>query len=123
MPLYDYLCDSCGHRFDLRQSFSEAPLTDCPVCGKHIRRVIHAAGIVFKGSGFYVTDNKKSSGGGNSSAGKSEGGESNESTDMAKKPSVSNASDTASPDTSGGPAPAKVPTPPSTSSSSESKTA
>ena len=59
MPLYDYACDTCGHRFEARQSFSDDPLTVCPECQGHIRRVIHPSGIIFKGSGWYITDSRK----------------------------------------------------------------
>ena len=59
MPLYDYICDQCGHRFEVRQGIKEDALTECPQCGGLIRRVIHPVGIVFKGSGFYVTDSRK----------------------------------------------------------------
>jgi putative FmdB family regulatory protein len=58
MPIYSYKCTNCDHRFEARQRFSDDPLTDCPVCGSTIRKVITPVGIVFKGSGFYVTDNK-----------------------------------------------------------------
>lgn len=58
MPVYTYECETCGQRFDARQSFSDAPLTVCPNCGGKIRRVIQPVGVVFKGSGFYVTDSR-----------------------------------------------------------------
>jgi putative FmdB family regulatory protein len=58
MPIYAYKCKSCEHRFEARQRFSDNPLTDCPVCDGNIRRVISPVGVVFKGSGFYVTDNR-----------------------------------------------------------------
>jgi putative FmdB family regulatory protein len=60
MPTYTYQCRSCGNRFDARQSFSDDPLTECAVCGAQgsVFRVIQPAGIVFKGSGWYVTDNR-----------------------------------------------------------------
>jgi putative FmdB family regulatory protein len=63
MPLYDYACDQCGHRFEVRQRFADDPVTVCPECTGHVRRVIHPSGIIFKGSGWYVTDSRKSSGG------------------------------------------------------------
>src|SRR5918911_5309449 len=59
VPLYDYQCDHCGHRFEVRQGIKEDPLTVCPQCEGSIRRVIHPVGIVFKGSGFYITDNRR----------------------------------------------------------------
>lgn len=58
MPVYTYKCTECGHRFEARQRFSDDPITECPVCGSPVRKVITPVGIVFKGSGFYVTDNK-----------------------------------------------------------------
>ena len=60
MPLYNYRCRKCETEFDIRQSFSEDPLTDCQTCATHgsVYRVIQPAGVVFKGSGFYVTDTK-----------------------------------------------------------------
>ncbi|HBY46950.1 MAG TPA: zinc ribbon domain-containing protein [Thermomicrobiales bacterium] len=58
MPTYEYACDSCGHRFDIRQSFSEDPIRDCPVCGAGVRRVVYPTGVIFKGSGWYVNDSR-----------------------------------------------------------------
>ena len=58
MPIYAYRCKECDHQFEARQRFSDSPLTDCPVCSGSVRRVISPVGIVFKGSGFYVTDNR-----------------------------------------------------------------
>lgn len=58
MPTYEYECKTCGHVFEAFQSMSEAPLSACPECGKSVRRLINGgSGIIFKGSGFYVTDN------------------------------------------------------------------
>jgi putative FmdB family regulatory protein len=58
MPLYAYRCKECQHEFEKNQRMSESPLTECPQCQGEIRRVINSVGVVFKGSGFYVTDNK-----------------------------------------------------------------
>jgi len=58
MPMYQYACQDCNHRFEKRQSFHDAPLTECPQCHGRVQRVISPVGIIFKGSGFYVTDNK-----------------------------------------------------------------
>lgn len=70
MPIYDYACAQCGGRFETKQSIHDAPLEECPTCGGKVRRVIHAAGIVFKGSGFYTTDYKNNSAkNGNANAG------------------------------------------------------
>ncbi len=66
MPTYDYECTQCGHTFEAFQNMSDEPLKKCPECGKKVRRLIGGGvGIIFKGSGFYVTDNK--SGGKNGS--------------------------------------------------------
>jgi putative FmdB family regulatory protein len=59
MPTYEYECRSCKHRFDLRQSFQDEPQAACPKCKGESRRVFHPAPIIFKGSGFYVTDHSK----------------------------------------------------------------
>jgi putative FmdB family regulatory protein len=63
MPTYDYRCTACKHQFEAFQAMSADPLTSCPVCGGTVERLIGGgAGLVFKGSGFYITDykNKKS---------------------------------------------------------------
>ena len=60
MPTYDYVCDACGNRFEKFQSFKDDPIKVCPVCGKEsARRVISAAGVIFKGSGWYINDSRK----------------------------------------------------------------
>ncbi|HLL78631.1 MAG TPA: FmdB family zinc ribbon protein [Ktedonobacteraceae bacterium] len=61
MPTYEYLCKSCGHRFEIWQRMSDEPLAVCSECGADIRRVVFPAGIVFKGSGFYKTDHANGS--------------------------------------------------------------
>jgi putative FmdB family regulatory protein len=62
MPTYEYECKNCSHSFEVFQSISDPPLTICPECGSEIRRLIFGgAGVIFKGSGFYVTDKNKSS--------------------------------------------------------------
>ncbi len=61
MPTYDYKCKECGYVFETFQKMSEKPLEFCPKCSGSVKRLISAAGIIFKGSGFHVTDYKKSS--------------------------------------------------------------
>jgi putative FmdB family regulatory protein len=61
VPIYTYACSTCGQQLEKRQSFSDAPLTTCDDCGGALRKVIHPVGIVFKGSGFYVTDSRNGS--------------------------------------------------------------
>ena len=63
MPTYTYQCDSCGHGFEAVQRFADDPLTECPQCGASIRRVIQPVGVVFKGSGWYITDSRPKSSG------------------------------------------------------------
>jgi len=62
MPSYDYKCKACGHVFEEFQSMKADPLVDCPACGKPslTRLMAGGAGMIFKGSGFYLTDYKKS---------------------------------------------------------------
>jgi putative FmdB family regulatory protein len=63
MPVYTYRCSSCGTQFERHQSFHDAPLTICPECRKKsLKKVITASRVIFKGSGFYATDHRSSSG-------------------------------------------------------------
>jgi len=61
MPLYEYQCQICGVRFERRQRMSDDPVKACPECGGEVQRLIQPVGIIFKGSGFYVTDNRAKS--------------------------------------------------------------
>ena len=72
MPTYEYACPKCGHQFEQFQSMRDEPLKKCPKCGKTgLKRLVGGgAGLIFKGTGFYITDYK------NKSGGKKEGGES-----------------------------------------------
>jgi putative FmdB family regulatory protein len=77
MPTYEYECASCGSDFDVFQSMSDDPLKVCPTCGKAVRRKINGGtGVIFKGSGFYKNDSRKSSAprGAAASSGDSSGG-------------------------------------------------
>ena len=56
MPIYEYQCQSCSYQFEVKQSIKDAALTTCERCGKSLRRLISSPGIMFKGSGWYVTD-------------------------------------------------------------------
>ena len=63
MPVYTYRCSSCGVQFERHQSFNDAPLTTCPECRKKsLKKVITPTRVIFKGSGFYATDHRSSSG-------------------------------------------------------------
>ncbi|OQA42537.1 MAG: Zinc ribbon domain protein [Chloroflexi bacterium ADurb.Bin325] len=58
MPTYEYECEQCGVRFERLQRMTDPALVECPECGGHVHRVMQPVGVIFKGSGFYVTDNK-----------------------------------------------------------------
>jgi len=58
MPIYEYECRACHHRFERKQRFDEEPVAICPQCQSKAHRVIHSVPIIFKGSGFYVTDHR-----------------------------------------------------------------
>jgi putative FmdB family regulatory protein len=58
MPTYEYVCSDCETRIEVVQRMTEDPITTCGACGGALRRVFHPAGILFKGSGFYATDNR-----------------------------------------------------------------
>lgn len=59
MPTYEYACTDCGERLEVVQSFTDSSLTMCPECGGTLRKVFSPVGVVFKGSGFYMTDSRK----------------------------------------------------------------
>ena len=69
MPLYEYECKKCGHRFERIQKFSDPMVKKCPECGGKVEQMISAPAVQFKGSGWYVTDYAKKSG---DASGKSE---------------------------------------------------
>jgi len=62
MPTYDYRCARCENRFERVQKFIDSPVKTCPKCRGPVKRVVHATGIVFKGSGFYINDSRKAVG-------------------------------------------------------------
>jgi putative FmdB family regulatory protein len=83
MPLYEYECKKCGHRFEKIQKFSDRMVKKCPECGGVVEQMISAPAVQFKGSGWYVNDYPKKSGG---SSGSSDGGkESKDSKDSKKE--------------------------------------
>ncbi|WP_141578402.1 FmdB family zinc ribbon protein [Actinomadura sp. WMMA1423] len=104
MPTYQYVCTECGEPLEVVQKFSDDALTECPACSGRLRKVFSAAGIIFKGSGFYRTDSR-GSGKSASTAGASSNGSSNgssnesssgSSSDSAKSDSSSSSSDSSS---------------------------
>ena len=60
MPLYEYQCDVCGHRFEVIQKYSDPPIAVCPKCGGAVQKLLSSPAIQFKGSGFYITDYARS---------------------------------------------------------------
>lgn len=98
MPTYEYTCRDCGERLEAVQSFSDEPLTTCPNCGGSLRKVFGAVGIVFKGSGFYKTDNR--SNGSRSTTTASDHSSSNESSSSSDASAKSNDSSSSSSDSS-----------------------
>jgi putative FmdB family regulatory protein len=99
VPVYEYACTECGERLEVRQSFTDDPLTECPVCSGRLRKVLSPVGVVFKGSGFYRTDSRKAeSGSGDKSdtSGTTEKGGDKKSSDGSKEASSTPKSDSGS---------------------------
>jgi putative FmdB family regulatory protein len=84
MPLYEYLCKKCGHRFEKLRQFSDKPLKKCPECGGVLEQLISASTVQFKGAGWYVTDYAKK---GSTSSASSSSSESDSGTKDAAKDS------------------------------------
>jgi putative FmdB family regulatory protein len=61
--MYEYECENCGARFERLQSISDEPVRQCPECAGAVHKVFHPAGIIFKGSGWYITDSRKATSG------------------------------------------------------------
>lgn len=99
MPIYEYQCTGCAHRFELKQSIKDDPIKECPRCGKDVTKLISSPAIMFKGSGWYITDysDKMKPGAGSESA---------------EKPAAAGADKTKTPASSetAGTSPAAVPT-------------
>jgi putative FmdB family regulatory protein len=93
MPTYEYECGQCNYRFDMRQGFDDEPQAVCPECHGKARRVFHPAPIIYRGSGFYVTDSRKNStpegSSGGSKSGESKSGESKSSESKTSETKVS----------------------------------
>jgi len=104
MPLYEYECDACGHKFEKIQKFSDPIESKCPKCGGPVHKLMSSPAIQFKGSGFYITDYAKkdhvasakadkAEAAKSDSAGKSEKAEKSEKSDSASKSSSSSSGD------------------------------
>lgn len=74
MPIYEYECENCGNRFERFQSVRDAPVCQCPQCAGRVHKVLHPAGIIFKGSGWYITDSRKTTSSATGGETKSNGG-------------------------------------------------
>jgi len=107
MPLYEYECDACGHRFEVIQKFSDAPIDKCPVCGSTVHKLQSAPAFHLKGTGWYATDYAKSGSTGEPKGGKdgkkSEGASgSADSSSSGEKPVSGDTSSTTASSSSGG---------------------
>ena len=94
MPLYEYQCRKCGHRFERIQKFSDPEVKKCPECGGKVERLLSAPAVQFKGSGWYVTDYARKGGAGKSDSkpeGSSDGAGSTKSESAAEKSEKSEA--------------------------------
>jgi putative FmdB family regulatory protein len=123
MPTYEYTCRDCGRNLEIVQSFADDPLETCEHCGGRLRKVFSAAGIIFKGSGYYVTDTRSEKGRAKtSSASDSSDGESSKTSSGSKdassgsKDTSTNGTSSSKSDTAGSPSTAG-------SSSSDAKSA
>jgi putative FmdB family regulatory protein len=121
VPTYQYACTVCGHQIEAVQSFTDAPLTECPQCAGRLRKLFSSVGIVFKGSGFYRNDSRSDKSGNGASPAKetvSSGAGSGSDSSPATSSSSSSPSSSSSSSDGGGSGAAK----PAESSKSGSKT-
>jgi putative FmdB family regulatory protein len=105
VPTYQYACTNPEgkHEFEVVQSFTDAPVSECPECGSPVRKVYGSVGVVFKGSGFYRTDSRKSASASESSAASTgSGSKDSSSSSSAKESTSSSTSSSSAPSTSGG---------------------
>ena len=97
MPLYEYECETCSHRFEVIQKFSDAPIAVCPKCGGPVQKLLSSPAIQFKGSGFYLTDYGRGTGSksdsANTKSGKAESGATSGGSDSAAKSDSGGSSD------------------------------
>jgi putative FmdB family regulatory protein len=91
MPLYEYQCKKCGHRFERIQRFSDPLVKTCPECGGKVEQLLSAPAVQFKGSGWYVTDYAKKPAAGSAAKSESSDSKADSSKDSAKKESKAKA--------------------------------
>lgn len=121
MPTYSYACTTCGHAFDIHQSFSDESLTVCPECEGRLRKVFSSVGVVFKGSGFYRNDARSGAKSSSVPAAASTGGDASSSSSTPSSGAAANGSTSTTSGTSSAgssttaAAPAKAATPAATS--------
>jgi putative FmdB family regulatory protein len=96
MPLYEYECESNGHRFERIQKFSDPPIDTCPVCGGQVRKLLSSPAIQFKGSGWYITDYARAGKSEDGKAAPAKSGEAASSTETSSKTTSEPASETKS---------------------------
>ena len=85
MPLYEYQCEECDHRFEVIRKFSDPPVETCPKCGGPVRKLLSSPAIQFKGSGWYITDYARKDASGASDADSKKAGDGGAKTDSSEK--------------------------------------
>jgi putative FmdB family regulatory protein len=103
VPTYEYACTNPEgkHQFEVVQSFSDAPVTECPECGAPVRKVYGSVGVVFKGSGFYRTDSRKSASASDGASSSKESSSSSSSKESSSSSTTSSTPAPSAPSTSG----------------------
>lgn len=129
MPIYEYVCQGCENRFEIKQKMSDPPVADCPRCGQPVTKVISAPAIMFKGTGWYVTDysDKMKPPGQSESAGKPSNGQSEPKKDGTATPAApgagsSESAPAAGPSSNSGTSSSTQPSQPASTSSSSTPT-
>lgn len=97
MPTYQYRCQACHNDLEIFQKFTDASLTECPECGGNLRKVFNAVGVVFKGSGFYATDSRKTNSASSNSSSSGSSGESSSAKDSSGSKDSSSSKESAKP--------------------------
>lgn len=97
MPLYEYQCEACAHRFERIQKYSDPPVETCPSCGGQVKKLLSSPAIQFKGSGWYITDYARKSSDGKSGGGSKDTGSSSPSGSSDATPAASKESKDSTP--------------------------